>query len=95
MDDVSTAILVDEDQMNGIVKRPLQQLVMVSFHENKEDGEVCSIACSTPIEVGSDAHFVAIPIGRVGSVSLCTTTHTQGTFSVRYSLHCYKWVIIL
>ena len=44
------------------LKRPLEERVVLSLHEHKEEGDVCPVANTITIQVGSHTHLIAIPI---------------------------------
>ena len=46
-----------------VVKWPLQQRIKLSLHQHEEHREVCLVSDTISIEVGPDAHLVAIPAG--------------------------------
>ena len=57
---VLTVVLVHQDQRDLVVKRPLEQSIKLSLHQDKEERQVCLVSHAIAIEVDPDAHLVAI-----------------------------------
>ena len=56
--DMSPLSLVDQNKGDLVVKGPLQKRVIVTFHENEMQREVCFVARTIPIQVCSNTHLV-------------------------------------
>ena len=53
-------ILINKDEADLGLKWPLEERIMFTLHENKEDGEVCFFSNTITIEVSSDTHLITI-----------------------------------
>lgn len=43
-----------------VFERPWKQSIIVPFHDNEEQGHVCSFSCTIAIQINPQADFVAI-----------------------------------
>ena len=55
--------LVDECEANRLLERPGEKVVVFRTHDNEKHGNMCAFADSVSIEVGMDAHSVAVRTG--------------------------------
>ena len=58
---VGIADLTDKNHGYLVLKWPFQQSIKLSFHQHKEQGEMCLVSHAITIQVYSNTHLVPIP----------------------------------